>query len=274
MRPKIAAVAATIRRSRGKASLILAAAGGLLLSAGASPALADGYTLHLSAPATVVVGQPIIIEATGVNPPPDQYWAGSWIEVVAIPTTVTTTCPASAEDGTGVATGTGGSVLAISLRPNLDAAGNFTNQIGATATTPGSVLICGYQDDGAGLTLARDSLTIEVRVASSAAPAPTPAPTGSPATTPSPTAGAKPGNLTRPRVTRSARRLRCTRGSWSNHPTRYAFRWLVAGRQMPGQTSGNLRLTHRVRGHKVRCTVTASNAAGATSTTSPTVKVR
>jgi hypothetical protein len=276
MRAEIAGLATKIRRSGGKPALVLAAAGALALGTGASRALADGYTLHLSAPAPAVVAQPIIIQATGGDPPPEQYWAAAWIEVVSIPTTVMTTCPASDQDGTAVATGTGGSVLAVSLRPNLDAAGNFSNLIGVTPTTPGSALICGYQDDGEGLTLASDSLTIDVLAAPpppTPSPQPTPAPTPVPAPAPTPRGTTKPANVEHPHLARSGHALACKPGRWSNPVTSYAFGWLIDGKPKRGATGRQFAIIATLRGHKAQCTVTASNAAGHTTALSRPLQI-
>ncbi len=226
----------------------LAAAALLELGPSVTPALANTYTLNLSAPKTAVVGRPILIKASGVNPPPSEYWASSWMEIVTIPTSVLTSCPATGEDGTGVATQTGGQILAIALRPNLDSQGNFSNTIGYTPPAPGGILVCGYSDDGAGLTLARASLTLNVQ--------------------------GPPANVQRPSVSRSRRKLACSPGRWSGNATRYSYGWLVGNKTKRGATGRKLRVTRAVRGRKVRCSVTASNSAGAARAVSRSLRVR
>jgi hypothetical protein len=90
---------------------------------------------------------------------------------------------------------------------------------------------------------------------------------GSPATR-------KPGNVKKPHVRRSGHHLTCSVGTWSGHPTRYAFHWLLRGRALHGATSRRLALTRRLRGHSVRCSVAASNRAGRTTATSGPFRVR
>ena len=75
----------------------------------------------------------------------------------------------------------------------------------------------------------------------------------------------KPVNTKKPRVKRSGNQLRCTRGQWSNSPTHFSYRWLVAGKPRAGASRSHLTITHKLRGHKVRCGVKASNAAGSRS---------
>ena len=98
-------------------------------------------------------------------------------------------CPAAALDGGQVAAGTGGRILAIALRPNLDQAGNFSNVVGYTPTAPGAMLICGYTDDGAGATLATATMTLNVKGAE------------------------RPANVAAPRVKRSGPGWSATRGA-------------------------------------------------------------
>ena len=256
---------------------LAAAAGVLFACASAAPALASTYTIELSAPESAVVGQPIVMTASGIQPPPDQYWATAWIQLASIPTYVMTSCPLSGEDGLGVAEGTGGEIISIALRPNLDAVGNYANLIGYTPRWAGTRILCGYLDNGAGLTHARTGAYLDVTNPPAAAPAPTPtpAPTATPA--PSPThagAAAKPANLAPPRVTRSARRLTCHPGRWSGGASGYAYGWLAGSRQLKGASGSRLRVTPRLRWWKVRCSVTASNAAGSATVLSRPLRVR
>jgi hypothetical protein len=245
----------------------LAVTGGLL---GAStPALADSYSLYMAAPTTAVVGQPVVVYAAGVNPPPSEYWAGSWIEAATISTSVMPVCPADDQSGIGVATSTGGQLLEIAMRPNLDADGNFLNLIGWTPNQPGQWLVCGYQDDGAGLTLARASVTVDVQPASAPAPAAPPAPPSTP-TAPA----AAPANVKLPRVTRSATKLVCNPGGWSNSAGGYSYGWLLNGKQKKGASGRKLRVTHAMRGRKAQCSVTASGPGGKATALSPPLRIR
>jgi len=265
------------RSARASACLLVATCA--LLTGGAS-AHASTYTLNLSAPSTGVAGQPIVIHASGVNPPPDQFWAFAWIQLVTIPATVMTTCPESVGDGLSVATGTGGQIVEIALRPNLDAAGNYDNLIGYTPPVPGRTLFCGYQSEGTGVTLARAALMLDVAAASTSPPGPAPA--GPPASAPGPAAPAdpapatavKPANVQRPRLTLSGGWLACAPGRWSNGDRGYRYGWLVGSRRVKGASGRRLRLRRGMRGRKVRCSVSATNAAGSTTAVSGPLRVR
>lgn len=235
----------------------MVSAGGVLvaLGVGAAPALGGTYTLNLSAPSATGVGQPMIIQATGSNPPDDFFY--SWFSVHAIPTSVLSTCPADQNNAFQIASSTsaqGGEVVTNHQREDVDAAGNFSMPVAHTPRKPGRFLLCGYTDDGATTTLAAASLALTVEDGSS------------------PTT--KPGNLTRPRVTRAARRLVCSRGSWSNNPSTYSYSWLVNGKRKRGATRRSLAVTRGLRGRRVQCRVTASNAGGAATAVSRPLRIR
>jgi hypothetical protein len=238
----------------------------MALAASAAPALAGTYTMHLSGPATTGVGQPIVIEATGVHPPPDDWTATSWIEAGAVPASAVPVCPADGQSGISIATGANGDLLEIAMALNLDPIGNYDNFIGWTPRYAGKWLICAYQDDGTGYTLTRDQLTVEVT---------DPAASGRPGGSQGPGPGAaKPANVKRPRVTRSGKSLACSPGKWSGNSGGYSYSWLVNGRQRPGATSRKLAVSRKLRGRKVQCSVTASGAGGKSTATSKALRVR
>ena len=79
-----------------------------------------------------------------------------------------------------------------------------------------------------------------------------------------PGARCEPASVKKPRVRRSGRKLVCRRGSWSNNPNRYSYRWLVNGKRKRGARGRTLGVTRKLRVRKVQCRVTAYNAAGAT----------
>ena len=139
-----------------KTSLIAAAVALL----GATSAHASDFTLQLEAP-PAVVGEPLILNATGTIPV-DELAYPYWFSLDAIPTSVTTTCPADRWEAVQIAQGTGGAVVVLSQRETPDATGRFTIPVGITPTAPGSVLLCGYTDDGATNTLARASLRLDI----------------------------------------------------------------------------------------------------------------
>ena len=232
-----------------------AAAGGVLaaLGVGASPALADpGYTLNLSAPPSASVGQPVVIQASGSNPPTD--FCSSWLAVHVIPTSVLPTCPDDYMQAFQVASSTsaqGGEVVTNGQRENVDAAGNWSMPLVHTPTMPGRFLICGYTNDGATYTFTTASLLLNVQGGT-----------------------ARPANVGKPRVRRSGGKLVCNRGRWSNRPSRYSYGWLVNGKAKKGASGRKLRVARKLRGRRVQCTVRASNAAGATVARSRPYRIR
>jgi hypothetical protein len=248
----------------------IAAALGVIGFASTTPALASTYTVNLTMPASTTVGSPVLIEAWGVQPPPSEYWNMAWLEVVAIPRTIASNCPASDQDAAGVAVDGGGKIIAIALRPNLDEDGNFSNTLAYTPFAPGQMLICGYADDGAGLTLARTGVLFNVEPAPAGGALP-PTPTPTP---PQQAAAAKPANVKQPRVTRSAKKLVCDPGQWSNGSGGYSYKWLVAGKPKSGATAQKLRITRALHRRKVQCSVTASNGSGSATAMSRPFKVR
>jgi hypothetical protein len=246
---------------RACASGLAAAAGALAFGTAASAAPAATFTLNISAPATAVVGQPFVIQASGTDPT-DQ--GALYLEIDSIATSVATGCPSGYLNAAQLATSTGGDLVAFDQRENLDAAGSFSMPLGYTPKAAGQWLFCGYTDDGATDTLAASSVPVNIQAAGGSPPA----------SGPPPGAIAKPADTTRPRVARSGSRLRCSAGAWSNAPSRYAYRWLVNGKARKGARSASLAVTRRLRGHKVQCSVRASNAAGAATAVSSPFKVR
>jgi hypothetical protein len=246
-------------------------------------AAAAAYTLNLSAPPTGVVGQAVVIQATGLNPPPSEFWALSWIEAAAIPTSAVGACPADGQSAIQIATSGVGELLAIAMRPNLDSEGKFSNSLAWLPAASGAWLVCAYQDDGAGLTLAQASASIQVASAPTAPPPPPPPP-ASPGSTPAPpptgtqpnpgqAPAARPANLARPSLTRSGRRLTCRPGKWSNVAAGYSYSWLVNGKAKHGVTGSALRMTHALWGARVQCEVTASGPGGRASALSRPLRI-
>jgi hypothetical protein len=155
----------------------LAAATAIALAAPAAPALAAGFTLNLAQQSEAVVGRPLIIQATGTIPPQDIGFP-YWFSLDAIPTAVTTTCPGDSFEGAQFATVGGGSIVVLTQSERPDIAGNFTIPVVVTPTAPGSLLMCGYTNDGAS-TLANASLILDIKPApSSPAAGGSPRPSG------------------------------------------------------------------------------------------------
>jgi hypothetical protein len=141
----------------------LAIASAVTLGAAARPAVAYNVTLNLSAPATAIVGQPMIIQVSGV----DDYPYGLWVTSVTIPASVLSSCPSAYLDATQVAAHVGGEILSIASPVVPDPAGNYSNPIGYTPKAPGKVLICVYDGDGYTNTFASASMTLDVQPATS-----------------------------------------------------------------------------------------------------------
>jgi hypothetical protein len=141
---------------------LAAVAAAVALGAAATPALADGFTLTLSQEADAVVGTPVIIHATGTIPPQDIQFP-YWFSLDAIPASVTTTCPGDRWEGAQFAQASGGGIVVLTQGEHPDLAGNFTVPVVVTPTAAGSVLLCGYTDDGEASTLAIASLMLNIK---------------------------------------------------------------------------------------------------------------
>jgi hypothetical protein len=207
-----------------------------------------GATLSIAGPSAASVGQPLLLHGNGTVPDLQYSY---WFSAHVIPAAVLATCPSDHYEAWQIAVATGGAYITHAQRETADSAGNFTIPFGLTPWAPGDFIVCAYTDDGYTNTLARAQLNLHV---TGAAPA-----------------VAKPANASTPRVTRTARRLVCKPGRWLNAPTAYAYQWLVDGKA--GREGRRLAVTRRLRGHKVRCRVTASNAGGAATALSRTVRV-
>ncbi|HTP18883.1 MAG TPA: hypothetical protein VMJ65_04725 [Solirubrobacteraceae bacterium] len=229
--------------------------GAIALGVSAGPAGADGngYTLQMSAPSNPPAGQPFVITASGVSPPSGGV---VYLDIYEIPASVTTTCPAGYLDAGQLAGGSGGDDVAFYDRETTDASGNFSMPVAFTPSKPGGYLFCGYTDDEATDTLAAATL-VENAVS--------PGGGGGGGGGGQGQGEVKPMNTGKPHVSRSGNQLRCTRGSWANAPTHFAYHWVVGSRTKAGATSSKLTITHGLHGHKVRCGVKASNAAGSSS---------
>jgi hypothetical protein len=241
---------------------ILAAAlgaGAIAAAAQAAPALGADFSLSLSGSSTGVVGRPMLLQATGKNPPPAEYWFPTWLQVDAIPAGSISACPAEAQQSTQFVVATGGEHLAFAHRENPAADGSFTHPVGFTPKQPGRWLICGYTTVTILSTRATASLTVDATSAS---------PPAALAPAPPPVAGARPANTRAPRISRSGGKLVCDPGRWTGRTGGYTYRWFVNGRRKRDADGGKLVITRGLRGRRLTCSVTASNAAGATTAVS------
>jgi hypothetical protein len=181
-----------MKLSRTTLARVIAAAAGLTaIAAPVSAASAAGFTLNLTAPSTPVVGTPMILEATGTMPPSDIPFP-YWFSLDAVPTTLTSTCPPDSWEGFQFAN-TYGTVVVRRQIEVPDAAGNFSIPVAIVPSAPGSLLLCGYTDDGADTTLDAASLTLNIQPSQSTttpgSPQPQPPTTSSPPPQPTTTTG-------------------------------------------------------------------------------------
>jgi Putative Ig domain len=75
-----------------------------------------------------------------------------------------------------------------------------------------------------------------------------------------------PVNTSRPVISGTAKadgRLSCSRGSWTNDPTRFAYEWSLDGTRIQGAASNMYTVKRTDAGSTITCTVTASNTGGA-----------
>jgi hypothetical protein len=206
----------------------------LVLLAVAAPAASasPGFSMSLSGPSTpAVINNAVIVQATIKNPPPDEYHFLTWFDAVVLRPQTYSTCPFDSGNANQIADATGGRILTIAQRVNVDEAGNYSLPLGFTPIVTGPLLVCGYVYNEVGFTLSQASLTVDVQ--------------GAPAS--------------RPRVKRSGRRLVCTGAAG-------AYGWLVDGAARSRAHRRTLRVTRALRGHRVACTITSG---GSTATSRP-----
>jgi hypothetical protein len=123
------------------------------------------------------------------------------------------------------------------------------------------MLLCGYLEWVTDTAAAAAPLTVEVAAAPASPSNPGSSP-GPPTNAGSKTGGAaKPADTQKPHVTRSGGKLTCNPGHWSGSPT-YTYSWLLNGHRQNGDRGRTLGVSRKLHGHKVQCSVTASNAAG------------
>jgi hypothetical protein len=219
----------------------------------AAPAAAQvPHSLSFSGLPTATVGQPSVLQATGTVSDDPSVFLARYINVYALPTSVVPTCPTTYQNALQIkdsTIGQGGQTVALSV----PVSGGFSVPIAFTSTAAGRFLICGYLHEGVG-TDAMASHPVDVVAAPPAGeyPANTPAP------------AARPSSVARPKLTRSGRTLACGRGKWSGAPVKYAYHWTVDGKRRAGAVRRTLRIGRKLRRHRIRCGVTATNAAGST----------
>jgi hypothetical protein len=131
-----------------------------VLAVAAEPAFA-AHTLDLNAPSDVVVGKPASVTASGTTPL-NAIQFPYWFSLDAIPTSFTRTCPPDAFSGSQIALNSGGAIIVLTQPETPDANGSFSIPVAINPTAAGSVLLCGYTDDGAAATLASASAIVNI----------------------------------------------------------------------------------------------------------------
>ena len=221
-----------------KAAMIAAT----LAVAAPAPAAASEFSLSLSAPPGSTVGRTTLMQVSGTIPPeylPYSYYFSAFV----IPTAVLPQCPGDHYSAHQVALNTG-AVLTFSFREQPDMEGKFAFPMAFNPWAPGDHLVCAYTDDGVTHTITGTALLLNVQPAGPSSPV----------------------NTAKPSLKRFGRKLVCGTGTWSNAPSSYSYRWIVNGRSRAGGRT--LAVSRRMR--KVRCSVTASNAAGSATADSRT----
>lgn len=267
-----------------KRLLILGVVGALAPAVMTGTASADGTypgeTLSLAQSGSAVAGTATTFVASGQQTDVEGYAGGFDLNVFAKDPSVDPTCaPSYWEESNNSITDSSEERVVIGDWQGMDT--SFSVPFKLVFDQPGQVLLCAYSD---WITDTAASAQLLVNVAPGAStpssPASTPPPTG-PQTTPgapsSPATGgkvlAKPRNTSRPKVKRAGRYLSCARGSWSNVPSGFDYRWLVNGHRLTKATKSRLAVSHSLLGHRVQCSVKATNAAGAATALSRSLAV-
>ncbi len=229
---------------RARASIIAGAGTVVVCALAATPAGATGgypgETLSLALQGTSVSGHETQFVASGQDADVADYAGGFSLEVFAKNTSVDPTCSNSylGEEQASVGDQYEQQIV-IGDPEGLDT--SFTVPFKYVFPGTGGVTLCAYSTWVTD-TAASASLKINVLPAGSGA--------------------SKPVNTKKPKLTRSGKTLKCSRGSWRNASS-YRYGWSVSGHTKKGATSSRFKIAKGVKGSVV-CRVTASNAAGKT----------
>jgi hypothetical protein len=243
----------------------------LVAPAGATGPTYPGETLTVTQSAPAVVGLETGFVATGQQADIDDDPLGFDFAAFVKDASVDPTCSPSftEEEADAVSDPTEQWVTAPTLFQGTDP--TFSLSFKVNFARAGSFLLCGYSeylDDTAA------AASVPLTVTGGTTPTPTPIPPKpKPIPKPTPKPTPKPANTKRPTITRSGGRLTCRSGAWSGAPTRYAYGWFVSGRAKTGAHARTLNISRGLRGHRLRCGVTASNATGATTARSNSYRV-
>jgi hypothetical protein len=271
----------TTRSHNRRHTLLRSVTAGLLAPAAlavcATQARADGESISIvQSDPTAVAGQAVNFTATGTLNPADTMFGFS-IYVFAKDPDFDPTCASDLATEEATAMGSNGKEAWVSPAGGFYAgtSGTFSVPFKFTFSGAGPYLFCGYVDSDFS-SVASGELRGTVTAAPSTGTgsgAGSGSGSANPPTSPQPTAGA-PALVRGPRITRARQLLICHGGLWSNSPNRLAYRWYVKGR-VRSIASGRALVERRpLRGRRVRCRVTARNAAGARTASTRWVSVR
>jgi hypothetical protein len=271
------------RNHGGRRGIAVAAAAVLATGALATPAMATGpsypgETLSVALSGPSVAGQETGFVASGQQTDVDDDPGGFDLDVFIKDPTVDPTCsPSYSGEQNNYLTDPTERLFVVGDWEGLDS--SFSVPFQGVFQTPATWLMCAYSEWG-GDTAASVQLSFTVAPATPTTPVTPPpttptAPTAPSGSTPAGSSpAAMPVNTSRPRITRAGQTLRCIPGTWSNSPTSFAYRWLSNGRAVHGATGSRLKLAHTLKGHRVRCGVTATNSVGGRLALSAPVLVR
>ena len=217
----------------------------LIGAVSAGPATAqDGHSLSLSGPTSGTAGQAMTLTASGTVP--DDVFLQRYVNVYAIARSVVPTCPATYQGALQVKDGStaeGSDTVAVVVPVD----GTFSVPIAYTPSRAGTFILCAYLHElSETFTVAQHDVTVSGGGDGGGGGGEV----------------ARPAALRKPQVKRSGSKLTCQKGRWSGAPTSFAYHWVVDGKVKTGATKRRLRVTRAVRGTRVRCGVTATNAAG------------
>ena len=225
----------------------------LAAPAGATGPTYPGETLTVTQSARAVVDRDTVFVATGQQADIENDPLGFDFAAYVKDASVDPTCSPSytGEQASSLNDPTEAPVTAPTLFQGTDP--TFNVSFNVDFARAGTFLVCAYSEYLED-TAAAVSLTVKV--------------------TAPPNPLLKPTNTKRPTITRSGARLTCGSGAWSHTPTRYAYAWFIDGRAKTGAHARTLSISRSLRGHRLQCGVTASNATGATTARSNTYRVR
>jgi hypothetical protein len=243
---------AALRRALTLGLLVPAAVG---LSAAQAQASGETISMVQNDP-SAVTGRATNFTASGALNPDDTMF-GFDIYIFLKDADADPTCAADFDTESAAALHSGGNESWVSPPGGFQVGmgPSYSQPFKITFTGGGNYLLCGYVQ-GDFSTFASGQLRGVVK-------SPTPTPTV-----------AKPVVVAHPWISRKGHVLTCHAGTWSNKPTSRGYRWYVKGHSAPVGAGSRLNARRPLRGHKVLCRVTATNAAGSATASSRAVKAR